>query len=122
LLNDIARLYNAGTQADFERERDRLCGGFERLEVELSVRQSGPFFQRNRFTLVDAVFGPIFRYFDVFEVRAGLRLLDGLPRIGAWRVSLADRPSVRGAVDEDYPELLAAFLRNRRAYMSDLVA
>jgi glutathione S-transferase len=122
LLNGIARLYNAGTQAAFERERDNLRGGFERLEAELSARQSGPFFQCDRFTLVDAVFGPIFRYFDVFEARAGLCLLDGLPRIGAWRVSLAERASVRGAVDDEYPELLAAFLRNRKAYISGFVA
>jgi glutathione S-transferase len=95
---------------------------FERLEAELSARRSGSFFQGDRFTLVDAVFGPIFRYFDTFEAQAGLRLLDGLPRIGAWRVSLAERPSVRGAVDDDYSELLAAFLRNRKAYISGLVA
>jgi glutathione S-transferase len=122
LLNSIARLYNAGTQADFERERGSLRVGFERLEVELSASGSGPFFQGNRFTLVDAVFGPIFRYFDVFEARAGLRLLDGLPRIRAWRVALAERPSVRGAVDADYPDLLTAFLRNRKAYISGFVA
>jgi glutathione S-transferase len=122
LLNGIARLYNAGTQAAFERERGGLRGDFERLEAELSARQSGPFFQRDGFTLVDAVFGPIFRYFDVFEARGGLRLLDGLPRIGAWRVSLAERPSVRGAVDDDYRELLAVFLRKRKAYISGLIA
>jgi len=122
LLNGIARLYNAGTQAAFERERDSLRARFERLEAELSVRQSGPFFQQDRFTLVDAVFGPIFRYFDVFEARAAIRLLDGLPRIGEWRVALAERPSVRGSVDEDYPELLATFLRNRRAHIGSLVA
>jgi glutathione S-transferase len=122
LLNGIARLYSAGAQASFERERDSLRGGFERLEAELSARQSGPFFESRRFTLVDAVFGPIFRYFDVFEARMSLCLLDGLPRIRAWRVSLAERPSVRGAVDDDYPELLTAFLRNRQAYISGLVA
>jgi len=122
LLNGIGRLYNAGTQTAFERERDSLRAGFERLETEVSTRGTGSFFQGNQFTLVDAVFGPIFRYFDVFEARAGLRLLDGLPRIGAWRAALAERPSVRRAVGDDYPELLAAFLRKRKAYISGLIA
>jgi glutathione S-transferase len=108
-LNGIARLYNAGTQADFERERDNLRGRFDRLAAELSSRRSGPFFQCAQFTLVDAVFGPIFRYFDVFEARAGLRLLEDLPRIEMRRVSHAERPSARDAVDDDYPDLLAAF-------------
>ena len=31
-------------------------------------------------------------------------------------------PHVRGAVDDGYPELLAAFLRNRKAYIGGLVA
>jgi glutathione S-transferase len=97
LLNGVARLYNAGTQAAFERERDNLRAGFERLEAELSARQSGPLFQGERFTLVDTVFGPIFRYFDVFEARARLRLLEDLPRIGIWRVALAERPSACAA-------------------------
>ena len=44
LLNGVARLYNAGTQAAFERERDNLRGGFDRLEAELSARRSGPRF------------------------------------------------------------------------------
>jgi glutathione S-transferase len=122
LLKGIARLYNAGTQADFERECGSLGVSFERLEAQLSVRRNGPFFQGNRFTLVDAVFAPIFRYFDIFEARAGLRLLDGLPQIRAWRVALAKRPSVRSAVDVDYPDLLTAFLRNRKAYISGFVA
>lgn len=122
LLNGIARLYNAQTRAAFERERDGLRAGFERVEAELSARQSGPFFEGDRFSLVDAVFGPIFRYFDVFETRADLRLLDGLPRIDAWRVALAARQSVRGAVKDDYPDLLANFLRKRKSYMSGLVA
>jgi hypothetical protein len=43
------------------------------------------------------------------EARAGLRLLDGLPRIGAWPVVLAERSSERGSFDAHYPELLAAF-------------
>ena len=121
LLNGIARLYGARTGVDFERAREHLRQGFERLEAELSDRQARPYFQRDRFTLVDAVFGPIFRYFDVFEDRAGLHTLDGLPWIAGWRDALAHRPSVRNAVGSDYPELLAAFLRNRNAHVSRLV-
>lgn len=121
MLNRVARLYGAVTEADFERERQGLREGFERLEAELAERGSGPFFDGDRFTLVDAVFGPIYRYFDTFESRAGLRMLDGLERLGKWRRELAGRPSVRGAVSDDHPERLVRFLRDRRSHISGLV-
>jgi glutathione S-transferase len=122
LLNCVARFYNAQTDADFERERRNLRAGFERLEAQLFNRPRGPFFHGERFSLVDATYGPIFRYFDVFEQRASLHVLDGLPLIARWRIALAERPSVRTAVGDDYPDLLVAFLRNRKAYLSHLIA
>jgi glutathione S-transferase len=122
LLNGIARLYGAKTEADFHQAGQALRTGFERVEAVLSGRPDGPFFHGDRFTLVDAVYGPIYRYFDIFEDRAGFRLLDTLPRITVWRSALAGRASVRAAVDADYPDRLAAFLVARRSHISGMVA
>ena len=38
-----------------------------------------------------------------------------------WRRALAERASVRGAVAEDYPELLRAFLLRKQSYVSTLL-
>jgi glutathione S-transferase len=64
---------------------------------------------------VDAVFGPVFRYFDVIPP-AGL--FDGLPRVQAWRGALAGRPSVRDAVAAGYAARLRGFLLDRRSALS----
>lgn len=120
-LAGIARLYGAKTGAAFEAEAAALRGGFVRVEAELD-RGTGPWFGGAEFALVDAVFGPVFRYFDAFEALAGLRLLDGLPRVAAWRAALAARPSVRGAVAPDYPARLEAFLKARGSVLSELIA
>ena len=121
ILNNIGRLYNAKTETAFEKEHADLRVRFERLEAELAARDSAPFFDGTRFSLVDAAYGPVFRYFDVFEARAGLHILNALPRIGAWRTALSDRPSVQGAVDPSFPELLARFFVNRDAHISALI-
>ncbi|WP_420402654.1 glutathione S-transferase family protein [Nisaea sp.] len=120
LLGGIARLYNAPDEEKFNAERKTLRAGFTRLEAELKTG-GAPFFAGDRFSLVDAVFGPVFRYLDVFESRAGLGLAENLPLLVDWRRALSARDSVREAVGADYPELLTEFLKNRNGYLSRLV-
>ena len=48
----------------FEAKRAAVVEKFARVEEALG---KGPFFAGERFSLVDAVFAPIFRYFDVFD-------------------------------------------------------
>ena len=70
---------------------------------------------------MDAVFGPVFRYFDAFDRIGDFGILAGLPKAAAWRGALAQRPSIEGAVSPDYPALLWDFLRARNAHLSRLM-
>ncbi len=81
---------------------------------------TGPWFA-HRFSLVDAVYGPIFRYFDTFDRIGDFGILSDKPKTAAWRTALSQRPSVRNAVAADYPERLADFLRRRRSFLSSLM-
>ena len=65
-----------------------------------------------------AVFGPVFRYFDVFDRIADFGILEATPRVATWRAALAARPSVRDAVDPAYPALLRLFLVQRGSALS----
>ncbi|NRR29657.1 glutathione S-transferase family protein [Oxalobacteraceae bacterium] len=107
ILNAIGNFYNAAERAP---ARLALREKFARLEPELG---EGPWFAGASFCMVDAAFGPIFRYFDVFDQIADFGILTGLPRLQAWRAALATRPSVRAAVGPDYRRDLHAFLRDR---------
>ena len=78
----------------------------------------GPYFAGARFSLVDAVFAPVFRYFDVFDGIAALGVFDGLPKVSRWRRALSRRPSVRAAVAPDYGDRLLAFLVENDAHLS----
>lgn len=118
ILNDIAGFYNAADEAAFQAKAETLRNKFARLE---DVLGDGPYFAGETFSLVDAVFGPIFRYFDVFDAIADFGILGDQPRLAAWRTALAERPSVGGAVSTDYPDRLRRFLKARGSYLSSLI-
>ena len=107
------------TDKIFESKRQAVAAKFARVEEALG---SGPFFAGKNFSLVDAVFAPIFRYFDVFDELIDLSIFADTPKVRAWRKQLAQRPSVRAAVGSDYPQLLHAFLVRHDAHMLKLAA
>jgi len=117
VLNDIAGLYGAKDEATFDGKVTVLADKLARLEGRLAT---GPWFDGERFSLVDAVFGPVFRYFDVFDAIGDFGILAGKPKVAAWRAALAARPSVIGGVSADYPALLRDFIARRNSYLSEL--
>ena len=78
----------------------------------------GPWFDGDRFSLVDVAFGPVFRYFDVFDTIGAFGVFTGLTRVMAWRSQLGRRDSVRTAVTGDYQALLRDFIRRRNSCLS----
>ena len=114
VLNTIAAFYNAPDAAVLETRREELRARFMQIEPEVT----GPYFSGDAFSMVDAVFAPIFRYLDVFERIGDFGMLEGLPKAAAWRVALALRPSVRAAASLHYPALLTAFLARRGSALS----
>jgi glutathione S-transferase len=67
-LADIYGYYTAPDEQAFRGKRDVIEAKFQRLEEQL---QDGPFFAGERFSLVDAAFAPVFRYFDLFDAMTG---------------------------------------------------
>ena len=119
VLNDIAGFYAAADEATFKAKVSQLEQRFARLEARVAA---APWFDGENFSLVDAVFGPVFRYFDVFDEIADFGILAGKPKLARWRKSLAARPSVRAAVSADYPTLLRDFIDRRKSWLSRLQA
>lgn len=118
VLSDIYAIETTADAGHFEGKRQALIDKFARME---GVLGSGPFFAGERFSLVDAAFGPVFRYFDVFDEIADLGILARRPKIAAWRRALADRPSVRSAVTDDYRGRLWTFLRAQSSHLRTLM-
>ena len=119
ILADLWGFYTAPDAETFAAKTAALEAKFARLETRLG---DGPYFDGARFSLVDAVFGPVFRYFDVFDGIADFGILAGKPKLLAWRQALAARPSVRAAVSADYPDRLRRFIRGRASHLATLLA
>lgn len=119
LLNAMAAFYNAPDERALHERRDDLLRRFAALEATFG---DGPLFDGERFSIVDAVFAPVFRYFDTFERCADFGFFAATPKLRAWRHALAARESVRHAVGADYSERLRDFLRRRGSALSARMA
>lgn len=114
VLGTIAAFYNAADAAALDARREDLRARFMQLEAEVV----GPYFAGEAFCMVDAVFAPVFRYFDVFESLGEPSLFDETPKLRAWRTQLASRPSVAMAAVDDYAQRLREFLVARGSELS----
>ncbi|TCU13573.1 glutathione S-transferase family protein [Rhizobium sullae] len=117
ILSDLWGFETAKDAITYQTKRQMLIEKFRRVEAELGA---GPFFAGPAFSLVDAVFAPVFRYFDVFDAIAPSGIFEDLPRVTEWRKTLAGRQSVKEAVMEDYADRLMVFLKNHDAWLLKL--
>jgi len=119
VLGDIWGLEVATDEATFAAKAKQLEGRLALLEKRLV---GTPWFDGETFSLVDAVFGPAFRYFDVIDQITNFGIFANTPKIVQWRKNLRQRSSVQNAVSADYPQLLRDFLKKKGAYLSQLEA
>ncbi len=115
LLNSIGAFYNAPDEMALQAKAREIHTKFSQIEAALD---KAPYFFGAEFCIVDAVFGPIFRYFDVFDKLADFGFIQGLPKVQAWRGALAERSSVQQAAHPQYSELLTLFLKQRNSAIS----
>jgi glutathione S-transferase len=119
VLGDIWGLEVATDEATFGVKAKQLEGRLAVLEKRLV---GAPWFDGETFSLVDAVFGPAFRYFDIIDEIGDFGIFDRTPKIVQWRKTLRQRPSIQNAVSADYPQALRHFLKKKGAYLSKLEA
>jgi len=118
ILSDIAGFYLA---MDIDAFTLKICALNEKFTLLKGHLNQGPYFGGERFSLVDAAYGPIFRYVDTFDKIGKFGILNEENKISDWRAALSARPSIRSAVAEDYGSRLWQFLRDRKSYLSGLM-
>lgn len=116
-LGDVYQLYVAQDREQFEKALASIDKKLAQLEPELG----GTYFAGGHFGLVDAAFAPVFRYFDVFERRAELNVLERRPKLQAWANVLLKRPSVIEAVPGNYSDLLVDFIKAKNSHLARLI-
>lgn len=116
-IGSIGRLYNANDDDEFDHARGAFEENIRRVEAALG---DGPWFGGDDFSLVDASFAPVFRYFDIIDELTGIDFFVNTPKIDAWRSVLRKRLSVIAAVYDDFPERLLTFFADRRSVIGRL--
>lgn len=117
ILADLWIVETSNDREAVEKKLAILREKFERIEQELK----GPWFAGEHFSLVDTVFAPVFRYFDLIDRLIDHGVFSNTPKVSAWRKALAARPSVVGAVSQNYPVLLERFVLNQNGYLATLL-
>jgi len=107
-LNDVTFCASAEElPLALETARERLAP----LEETIGKQRGndGPYFNGEKFSLVDASYGPFFQRFAISEKVLCTGLLDEFPVVKAWSDALLADDKVTGAVPDGFDE---AFLKN----------
>lgn len=115
-LADAWQFLNAKDLAMADSKKAAFRDKLQRLEDKLDYV---PYFSGSAFGMVDAVFAPVFRYFDLLSPVVSQPIFENLARVSAWRESLANRPSVISAVGDDYAIRFQRYLVEQQVILSE---
>lgn len=96
---------------------EKLTGPLSRLEAALATerRESGPYFNGDAISLVDAAYAPFLQRFTICERVLKTGLLDGYPLVKAWAATLVADKRVNTALPDDFPGAYQGNLERRGA-------
>ncbi|OOG23782.1 glutathione S-transferase [Thioalkalivibrio denitrificans] len=109
-IMDQYRVMTAPDAAAFEEVGHTAVARLARLENHLG---EGPWFNGERFSLVDATFAAVLMRWDILNRRHPVFEPDQFPRLERWWKALSELPAVRESVPADLEEKLMAYLRRR---------
>lgn len=101
ILSTTFEFYTTEDGKRFKNLTNTLMDRFKILEDEIS---DGTYFNGEEFSMVDAVYAPVFRYHNRIAQYKDYGFFDDAPKIKAWGDKLLERSSVIKSVPETYEE------------------
>jgi glutathione S-transferase len=112
----------AKTEAEYNEIAAKIPVPFGRLEKALEKQGSGPFFNGERYSLVDAAYAPFLqRYYFLERIRPTGHIAK-FPRVKAWAAALLKRPSTHSFPEAEFEGLYRENVRKRNIWMSQFIA
>ena len=118
IIRAMGEFYKAKSAESLEEKRQVLVKLFEWLEPNLG---DGPFFGGERFHLVDAMYGPVFRYWDTFDKIEDFAFFNSTPKIRAYRAAFVGRPSYENSVPPDFSDRFLGYLRRQGSELARMI-
>ncbi len=117
-LMDVLHMTTAGDERGFADVVEAFNAKLGEVEAALD---DGPYFNGERFSLVDAAYAPLFMRVKLIERYAPVLDNGALPRLAHWGEGLHALDAVSRSVVPEFAELYEALIRRRQGYLSTLL-
>jgi len=108
ILTTTFEFYTTEDEKRFKHLQSILVDRFEVLEEEIS---DGSYFNGEDFSMIDAVYAPVFRYHYRIVQYKDFGFFEDAPKIKAWGDKLLQRASVIKSVPETYEQDMSEYIK-----------
>ena len=116
ILSTTFTLMTTTDEKEFKRAVATLDDRFDILEED--VLGEGPYFNGDNFSVVDAVYAPVFRFHNAIQAIEAQGLFEDRPLLTAWGENLLAHPAVKACVPDSYESDLDIWLKDRESILS----
>lgn len=106
----LGAAYTYSTTGEDVAYKQNLMTVKDRLETLEEFFEGGPYFNGEDFSLVDAVYAPIFRMLRCLDELHHQDLYEDAPEVAKWAQTLLQRPSVINAVKDTFTSDFCAYI------------
>jgi glutathione S-transferase len=106
----ISQAAYANTEEEFAARAAKIEGPFGKLDEALAKRgNAGPYFNGDRFSLVDAAYAPFLQRYTFMDRLRPIGIIEKYPHLKAWRDALLAASAVKAST---VPEIEEAWQQN----------
>jgi glutathione S-transferase len=106
----VSQTAYANTEEEFVARSAKIAEPFGKLNEALGKRgNAGPYFNGDKFSLVDAAYAPFLQRYTFMDRLRALGVIEKFPHLAAWRDALLDTAAVKAST---VPEIEAEWQRN----------
>jgi glutathione S-transferase len=106
----VSQTAYANTEEEFVARSAKIAEPFGKLNEALGKRgNAGPYFNGDKFSLVDAAYAPFLQRYTFMDRLRALGVIEKFPHLAAWRDALLGTPAVKAST---VPEIEAEWQRN----------
>ncbi len=116
ILSSTYDLFITSDEKNFKRLTATLDEKFDTLEDD--CLKGTPFFNGDKFSIIDAVYAPVFRFHVALAKYHDFGFFDDRPRLSLWRDTLLSYKAVIKSVPDNYADELDAYLRKQDSVFS----
>ncbi len=113
MLGQLTGMISASDEAAYEKIHSSFLENLQRLEEQMKNR--GPYFAGDLFTLVDSTYAPLFMRMFYLNDRVDLYSEDDYPKTMAWAKHLLTLDSVKNSVPRSFDDIYHQFIQRRGA-------